>query len=117
LQTGAGLSPVLPGIEEKAAFYKSRAETNKRVFFPNTQVAFFFLFFWFSFLLLKLLHLSNFIRSVVPLARSAVVNLYLLALCLYPCCFCVSLPFSVIVSGFFWWCIGGFAKGRGFCAS
>jgi hypothetical protein len=100
LQTGAGLSPVLPGIEEKAAFYKSRAETNKRVFFPDTQVAFFFLFFWFSFLLLRLLHLSNFIRS-------AVANLYRLALCLYSCYFCVSLPFSVFVSGFlvvYRWC-------------
>jgi hypothetical protein len=46
LQTGARLAPVLPGNEEKVAFYKSRAEKNKRVFFPNTQDAFFFLFFF-----------------------------------------------------------------------
>ncbi len=64
------------------------------------------------------LHLSNFIRSAVSLAASAVANLYRLALCLYSCYFCASLPFSVFVSaGFFWWCIGGVAKGRGFCAS
>jgi hypothetical protein len=54
LQTGARLSPILPGNEEKVAFYKSRAEKNKRVFFPHTQVACFFLFFRFSFLPLKL---------------------------------------------------------------
>jgi hypothetical protein len=48
------------------------------------------------------LHLSNFIRSAVSLAASAVENLYRLALCLYSCYFCVSLPFSVFVSaGFF----------------
>jgi hypothetical protein len=46
LQTGNRLSPVLPGNEEKVAFYKSRAEKNKRVFFPDTQVAFFVLFFF-----------------------------------------------------------------------